>query len=150
MKRCDDDALVTAAHRVFEERIMSIEGRNWKTALLRGLMKRCPSCGRGLLFSGYTKTHDSCSHCGQALHHHRADDAPPYFTIMVVGHTVVPLLLLVEKVWAPPLWVHGVIWLPMTLLMTLWLLPIMKGATIGVQWALGMHGFGETADPHKT
>lgn len=76
------------------------------------------------------------------MHHQRADDAPPYFTIFIVGHIVIPLLLLVERVWRPELWVHFSIWLPLTLLLTLWLLPRTKGATVGMQWAFRMHGFG--------
>ena len=75
------------------------------------------------------------------MHHQRADDAPPYFTIMIVGHIVVPLLLVAEKFWRPELWIHFVIWLPLTLFLTLWLLPRTKGATVGMQWAFRMHGF---------
>jgi uncharacterized protein (DUF983 family) len=124
---------------------MHFENRNWKSAFFRGSVKRCPRCGTGKVFQGYIRTNDSCSHCSLALHHHRADDAPPYFTMMIVGHVVVPLLLLAEKVWAPELWIHAIIWLPLTLFMTLWLLPRVKGATIGIQWALGMHGFAAEA-----
>jgi uncharacterized protein (DUF983 family) len=121
---------------------MAHDDRNWKTAVWRGFRQLCPACGRGRLFSGYIKTTQTCSACHTAIHHHRADDAPPYFTIMVVGHIVIPLMLLMEKLVVPPLWVHAVLWLPLTLLGTLWLLPRIKGATIGLQWAFGMHGFG--------
>jgi uncharacterized protein (DUF983 family) len=66
--------------------------------------------------------------------------------MMVVGHTIIPLLLLVERIWHPELWLHFVIWLPLTLVMTLWLLPRIKGAIIGLQWALRMHGFGDSTE----
>ena len=120
-----------------------ISPRNLKTSLWRGFSKRCPACGTGPLFAGYLGTKPRCTHCGEDLHHQRADDAPPYFTMMVVGHTVVPLLLLVEKFWHPDLRIHFAIWLPLTLVMTLWLLPRVKGAIIGLQWSLRLHGFGE-------
>jgi uncharacterized protein (DUF983 family) len=122
--------------------------RSWRKALWRGFKKSCPACGEGALMKSYITVNASCSHCGEDLHHQRADDAPPYFTMFIVGHTIVPLLLLVEKKWSPELWVHFILWLPLTLLMTLVLLPMVKGATVGLQWALGMHGFaGENDKP---
>jgi uncharacterized protein (DUF983 family) len=60
---------------------------------------------------------------------------------MIVGHIVVGGILAMEKAWAPPGWVHSLVWLPMTLASSLWLLPRVKGALIGLQWALYMHGF---------
>ncbi len=38
----------------------------------------------------------------------RADDAPPYFTILIVGHVLVPLVFVVEKAWnAADVAAHG-------------------------------------------
>ena len=70
--------------------------------------------------------------CGEALHHHRADDAPPYFTIVIVGHVIVGLLLAVEMAYRPPLWLHAAIWLPLTVLLALLLLPVIKGTPVGL------------------
>ncbi|MCA0434422.1 MAG: DUF983 domain-containing protein [Proteobacteria bacterium] len=125
---------------------LQYDERSWKQALVRGAMKRCPACGQGRLFSGFLTTNNACAHCGTELHHHRADDAPPYFTMFIVGHIVVPGLLVVEKLWHPELWIHFSIWLPLTLFLSLWLLPHVKGALIGLQWAFRMHGFSGTAD----
>ena len=116
-------------------------------AMLRGFSQRCPKCGKGALFGGYLKVKDTCSVCGEELHHQRADDAPPYFTIMIVGHFVVGGLLSMEKAFSPPMWVHSVVWLPLTLLSSLWLLPRVKGVLIGLQWALYMHGFEDAWRP---
>ncbi len=111
----------------------------------RGFRRRCPACGRGRMFSSFMKVADQCSSCREALHHQRADDAPPYFTIFIVGHIVVPLVLLVERAWHPELFVHAALWLPVTLGLTLLLMPRVKGAIVGLQWALRMHGFGLAA-----
>lgn len=108
---------------------------------MRGARSFCPSCGNGALFSRYLKVKDHCSSCGEALHHHRTDDAPPYFTILIAGHIIVPLLLAFETAFTPPLWVHAAIWLPLTTLVCLALLPPVKGAIVGLQWAHYMHGF---------
>jgi uncharacterized protein (DUF983 family) len=110
-----------------------------------GFRLRCPACGAAPLFARYLKVSGACPGCGEALHHHRADDAPPYFTILIVGHVIVGAILPVERAFAPPLWVHAVVWLPLTLAMSLALLPRIKGAVVGLQWALYMHGFGEPA-----
>ena len=88
---------------------------------------------------------ETCGSCREELHHHRADDAPPYFTILIVGHVVGTLLLLGEEWWPQaPMWMPIGIGLVLSLVMSLALLPRIKGALIGWQWALRMHGFGGT------
>src|SRR3990172_6156769 len=110
-------------------------------SLLRGALLRCPACGVGAMFRRYLKVSDACPACREELHHHRADDAPPYFTIIIVAHIVVGLVLAVEMAYRPPLWLHAALWLPLTVLLALLILPPVKGALIGLQWALLMHGF---------
>ena len=110
-------------------------------SLLRGATLRCPACGVGGMFRRYLKVADDCPHCGEALHHQRADDAPPYFTIVVVGHVVVGLVLAVEMAFRPPLWLHAAMWLPLTVILALIVLPPIKGTLVALQWALLMHGF---------
>jgi uncharacterized protein (DUF983 family) len=116
-------------------------------AIWRGAALKCPACGKGHLFTSYLKVAPTCPSCGEALHHHRADDAPPYFTIMIVGHIVIAGVLGVEQAFAPDYWVHLVLWLPLTLALSLLILPRVKGALIGLQWAYRMHGFGDGPDP---
>jgi uncharacterized protein (DUF983 family) len=110
-------------------------------AIIRGCAALCPACGKGRLFAAYLKVTPTCGACGQALHHHRADDAPPYFTMLIVGHLVIPLLLLLEVAAQPPTWLHLLIWAPLSLALTLVLLPMVKGAIVALQWAHYMHGF---------
>ncbi len=115
-------------------------------AVRRGWRKLCPSCGIAPLFRAYLKVQDVCPACGAELHHHRADDAPAYFTITVVGHIVIGGMLIVERTYHPPTWVQLSLWLPLCLILCLLLLPRIKGALIGLQWAMRMHGFGGVAD----
>jgi len=116
------------------------------TAMWRGWKGRCPCCGEGSLFRAFLKAENTCSNCSQQLDGHRADDAPPYFTILIVGHIIVPLMLALEQNMHPEEWVHMVLWVPLTLLLCLLLLPRIKGALIGLQFAQRMHGFG--SEPH--
>ena len=120
--------------------------RPLKPAMVNGWRLRCPDCGTGALFGRFLKVNDHCPDCGEALHHHRADDAPPYFTILIVGHIIVSMMLLTEQIFTPPLWFHYAAWPGLTLIMSLALLPRIKGALIGLQWARYMHGFGGQED----
>ncbi|WP_132033576.1 DUF983 domain-containing protein [Aquabacter spiritensis] len=119
------------------------------TAMMRGAMCRCPKCGAGSMFRGYLKVADDCPVCGEALYHHRADDAPPYMVIVAVGHIVVPILVLVEEIFRPAIWLHLAIFMPLTLLLSLAFLPPIKGALVGLQWALRMHGFDPRSPEHE-
>lgn len=114
--------------------------------MVHGLKLRCPACGKGKLFRKYLKVNDTCPHCGEELFHHEADDAPPYFTILIVGHIVVPLMLAVEMEYMPAIWIHIAIWPLLTLGLCLGLLPRVKGAVVGVQWAAKMHDFADKDD----
>lgn len=86
--------------------------------------------------------------CSEELHHHRADDAPAYITIFLVGHLLIPPIVLIEIWYQPEFWLQFVVWTPILVLLTLGLLPIVKGAIVGLQWALRMHGF-ETAPQRR-
>jgi uncharacterized protein (DUF983 family) len=122
--------------------------RNVWTALKRGLRGRCPRCGEGKLFRAYLKVADHCSACGLDFTPHRADDLPAYLVIVIVGHIVVPTILWVETDYSPSVPLQLAIYLPLTLVLSLLLLQPVKGAVVGVQWALRMHGFDEQ-NPEK-
>src|SRR5262249_53756324 len=79
--------------------------RHFVRAVWWGLPQRCPGCGTGQVSARSLKVCDLCPACGEALHHHRADDAPAYFTILLVGHFVVGGVLALERGLAPPTWV---------------------------------------------
>ncbi len=106
-------------------------------AMLRGARGRCPGCGMTRAFSGYLRVVPQCAACGAPLGALRADDAPPYFTIFIVAHVVVGLMLLSDRMYDPPSWVQTVIWLPFTAVLSLVLLRPVKGATLGLMLKLG-------------
>ena len=108
------------------------------TMLGRGLRGRCPVCGQGKLFSGFLRVATKCADCSTDFTRVRADDAPPYFTIVITGHIVLPLMLWLERAATPPLWVHSAIFLPMTVGLALVLLRPIKGATLGGMLKLGV------------
>jgi uncharacterized protein (DUF983 family) len=109
-------------------------------SILRGLAMRCPRCGRGGAFDGYLSIRCHCPVCGEKLGHIRADDGPAYFTVLLVGHIVVPLSLLAEQLWHPPLAAHVVAAVALTGVLIWRLLPRIKGGVLGGMWALGLKG----------
>ena len=116
--------------------------RNIWVSLKRGWRQKCPACAKGALYKSYLKVNDACPACQEDLHHQRADDAPPYFTMLITGHIIIGGILIAEQLYAPETWVHLVVALPSLVILSLYLLPRIKGALIGYQWANRMHGFG--------
>ncbi|MFA6920734.1 MAG: DUF983 domain-containing protein [Gallionella sp.] len=110
-------------------------------ALWRGFLGRCPNCGIGKMFRKFLKVADDCPHCGEALHHHRADDLPAYILILVLGHILVPLVVTVELLYQPSYWFYLAVVLPLTLALAIGLLQPIKGTIVALQWKMGMHGF---------
>ena len=125
-----------------QDYLLIMSGEFLSRPAVRGLRGRCPHCGEGRMFRAFLKVADACPACGEELHHHRADDFPAYLVIVIVGHIVVALALAVEATYAPPLWLHALIWLPLTFAMALALIQPVKGAVVGFQWEHGMEGFG--------
>jgi uncharacterized protein (DUF983 family) len=117
------------------------EARSVGRAVWNGMKLRCPHCGEGHLFRSYLKIVDKCDVCGEELFHHRADDMPPYLAILIVGHLIVGLMLELEFHAEIAPWVYLVTMVPAALILPLILLPSIKGAVVGMQWANRMYGF---------
>jgi uncharacterized protein (DUF983 family) len=134
---------VSPATKVWTRDSASAEKRDVWTAMKRGFRGRCPRCGEGKLFRAFLKVDNNCSACGIDFTPHRADDLPAYLVIVIVGHLLVPVILWVETSYSPPVWLQLSIYLPFTFIASLLLLQPVKGAVVGMQWALRMHGFDE-------
>jgi len=120
--------------------------RKLMPALARGVMCKCPHCGKGGLFRAYLKTRDVCPVCGEELFHHRADDMPPYIAILIVGHVLVGLMLDLDMAWHIPPMTYLMWLLPIGIFLPVAILPSIKGGVVAMQWALRMHGFGGEED----
>ena len=111
-----------------------------RQAFVRGLMQRCPNCGKGHLFRSYLKQVDACADCGERFANIRADDGPAWATVMVVGHIVVALLLIVESTIVLPIWYSIGGFFVLSIVLVLALLQRAKGAFIGMIWSMGATG----------
>jgi len=116
----------------------------WK-AVGNGIACRCPNCGKGKLYRAYLKLSDTCPNCGEKLSSARADDFPPYIAIFIVGHVLVGWMLHAEM--SGPVDPMMYVWtmIPAAVLLPLIMLPSIKGAVVGLQWANFMYGF----DPNR-
>ena len=101
---------------------------------LRGLACRCPRCGKGRLYAGFLNLRSRCEACGLDYAFIDSGDGPAIFIIMLAGAVVVASALIVEVKYAPPLWVHAMLWLPLILATTLLPLRSMKSLLIALQF----------------
>ncbi len=97
------------------------------------------------MLKGYLQVRESCPVCDEALHHHRADDGPAYLTILIVGHLMAPLLMFVFTRYRPEPATMIAVFSVLTVVLSLYLLPRLKGGLVALQWAKRMHGFSADA-----
>jgi uncharacterized protein (DUF983 family) len=93
-----------------------------------------------VLLAGFLTPHAVCPTCQEKNGDIMAQDAPPYITILIVGHIILPMILFWDSLWNAPTWVQYSIWLTATVGLTLILLPRIKGAWMGFMWALSLKG----------
>ena len=103
--------------------------------LLAGLKGRCPNCGVGRLFSGFLTVAPACDHCGYNLAKADSGDGPAVFEILIAGFLCAFAMLFVEMAYKPPIWVHLVVFLPLTLAVCIGLLRPLKGVLLAAQFA---------------
>jgi uncharacterized protein (DUF983 family) len=131
---------------------MREQRRPFPKSMLRGLRGKCPACGDGPLFWAYLKVEPNCHACGHDLARYPADDGPAYFTILLVGHLFIVPVLMLPFIWrASAALVVPVTLIPLAII-TLALLPRVKGAFIGLLYALNVKdtdGHLHTADAVK-
>jgi uncharacterized protein (DUF983 family) len=99
-----------------------------------GLTCSCPRCGQGRLFDGLVKIRPACSNCGLDYSFADSGDGPAVFVIMIIGFIVVGLALWLEVNYSPPIWLQLIIWIPLAIVLCLWLLRVMKATLIALQY----------------
>ncbi len=100
-----------------------------------GLKCRCPRCGRGKLFAGYLKLAERCENCGLEFGFADSGDGPAVLIMLIVGFIIGGLALVTEMLFAPPILVHLLVWIPAALALSLWLLRPFKATFIALQFA---------------
>lgn len=138
---------MTMIHATGPATDVDFDDRPLKPALRQGWARRCPACGDGAMMKGYLKVADACPACGEAFHHHRADDGPAYLTILIVGKAVMAVYLAIFLAFQPSPLVMIVLCWTLAIVLSLWLLPRIKGAMVAMQWSRRMNGFDRPSRP---
>lgn len=99
-----------------------------------GLKGRCPRCGVGPLFARGLALRQGCERCGLSFAFADAGDGPAVFATFILGFCVLLGALLLEFKVGPPVWVHLVLWGILTPLAAFFLLRLLKGALIALQY----------------
>ncbi len=102
--------------------------------LAAALSCRCPRCGEGKLYDGLLSVAPACARCGLDLRAEDAGDGPAVFVVLLLGAVTVLLAILVESAFAPPLWVHAVLWTPLVIGGAILLLRPLKAGLIALQY----------------
>lgn len=108
------------------------------TAMLRGLLCRCPRCGAGDLFSGFLQQVDKCAVCGQPLGDFNVGLLLPFVVITIVAHVIIFVMLDMElNERASPL-IYMAVLVPLSVVVPLAIIRPVKGALIGFLWSRGL------------
>lgn len=103
--------------------------------IVAGLKGCCPRCGQGRLFSGLLTIAPRCDVCDLDYSFADAGDGPAVFVILIIGFVVVGLALWMEVSFNPPLWLHFLLWVPLTVVLSIGGLRLIKGVLITLQYA---------------
>ena len=99
-----------------------------------GMRGCCPRCGQGRLFDGFLKLAPRCESCGLDYSFADSGDGPVVFVLLIVGFIVVGAALWTEVNVNPPLWVHFIMWIPLTIVLGLTVMRVLKGVLIALQY----------------
>ena len=94
----------------------------------------CPRCGSKTLFAGLTRFADRCRVCGLDLSSFNVGDGPAAFLTLILGAIIVALAIALELTAHPPLWLHMLIWIPVTAASVVVSLRIAKGALVALEY----------------
>ena len=94
----------------------------------------CPRCGSRTLFDGVARFAARCGNCGLDFSRFNVGDGPVAFLTLLVGAVVVMLAIWMELAVEPPFWVHILVWLPLSIALTVGGLRVAKGALLASEY----------------
>lgn len=99
----------------------------------------CPRCEAATMFAGGmvgggANFAPECDNCGLDFDGFNVGDGPAAFLTFMMGALIVTLALTLELKAHPPFWVHVILWVPITALLTILSLRIAKGALLILEY----------------
>lgn len=99
-----------------------------------GLRGCCPRCGEGKLFKSLLKPAKACQNCELDYEFIDSGDGPAVFVILIIGFLVTALAMAVQTSFAPPIWVHMILWAPLITILSILGLQFAKAIMIALQY----------------
>ena len=94
----------------------------------------CPRCGAKTLYDGWIKFAPVCPNCRLDFTRFNVGDGPAAFLTLILGTLVVAMAIMLELTVHPPLWLHMLIWIPVTLAGVVLSLRAAKGALMAAEY----------------
>ncbi len=94
----------------------------------------CPRCGKGKMFRKWLKLHDKCPACGLDYKFAAPDDGPAFFSLCIIAFPLLFLVVWLEVVQQPPIWVHVAFSLPLMVFGCVLPLQAIKGWLVASQF----------------
>ena len=94
----------------------------------------CPQCGAKTLFAGPARLARNCPSCGLDFSAFNVGDGPAALLTLAIGALVIALALIVDAAFSPPFWVQAIIWVPFTIILTIWSLRMAKAALLAAEY----------------
>lgn len=102
--------------------------------IVAGLKGHCPQCDAPTLFAGWIKFADRCARCGLDFSSFNVGDGAAAFLTLILGALVSAMAIAVELTFAPPFWVHLLLWPPITLGLIFASLRASKGVLLALEY----------------
>ena len=94
----------------------------------------CPQCGARTLFAGWVKLAPRCPACGLDFGQFNVGDGPAAFLILLIGALITGLAVWLQVSAEPPWGLHVVLWLPLTVGLTLGGLRLAKAVLLASEY----------------
>ncbi|MGB3378582.1 MAG: DUF983 domain-containing protein [Allopontixanthobacter sediminis] len=94
----------------------------------------CPRCGGRTLFAGLTRFADHCRTCSLDFSKFNVGDGPAAFLILIIGALIVGLAMWLQLSYEPPVWVHVLLWVPLTTALVIFGLRAAKAALVFAEY----------------
>jgi uncharacterized protein (DUF983 family) len=94
----------------------------------------CPQCGSRTLFAGFATFAPKCRACGLDFSSFNVGDGPAAFLTLLVGALITGLAIAVDLTMEPPIWVHVLLWVPLTLAAVVFSLRFAKGMLLALEY----------------
>lgn len=106
-------------------------GISWRRAALFGL---CPRCAGKTLFARGIAFAPRCRACGLEFARFNVGDGPAGFLTLIIGAVMVALAIWLDLAARPPLWVHALVWVPLTIAAVIGGLRVAKAGLLAIEY----------------